>query len=214
MDQDSKYHLSFSNFESSTSTEFQNLFTNSDFTDVTLACGDDGQIQAHKVILSSMSPFFHKILSNNPHPHPLIFLKGIRQNELKKIINFIYKGETEVDKADLKRFMNSANELEINGLQTSDYKANVEVETGEFETQRMRKYEKERHILLKKDDEIYDIEEVNIANKALKFSDNFVADIYDGNPLDNSFAEGAQTDGSQTSICNQCDYETTTKVQS
>ena len=81
MDQQTKYHLAFNNFETSTSKAFHNLLTNSDLTYVTLACDDDEQIQAHKVILSSMISFFHRIFLKNPHQHPLIYLKGIKHIE-------------------------------------------------------------------------------------------------------------------------------------
>ena len=48
-------------------------FTDKDFFDVTLACGDE-QIQAHKVILSASSPFFKSILCRNRHQHLLLYL--------------------------------------------------------------------------------------------------------------------------------------------
>ena len=128
MDQKSKCHLTFNNFETSTSNAFHNLLTNLDFTDVTLACEDDEQIQAHKVILSSMSLFFHKILSNNPHQHPLIYLKDVRHNILERLIDFIYKGETELEKEDVNSFLKTAKELEISGLTQTDYGI-VHVET-------------------------------------------------------------------------------------
>ena len=126
MDQPAKYQLSFNNFQSCTSNAFHNLLTNQEFTDVTLACEEDVQIRAHKVILSSMSSFFHKILSRNHHQHPLIYLKDIKQRELQSIINFIYMGETEIENEDLDVFMKSANDLGINGLKTSEYEVHIE----------------------------------------------------------------------------------------
>ena len=88
--------------------------------------------------------------------------------------------------------MNSANELEINGLQTSDFKGITEADTVEIHTQKMGKYvteiQKKRPTLLKEEE----IEAVNIECIALKFTDDIVADLYDGNPLGYSFAERAQ----------------------
>merc|ERR1712086_1179815 len=52
-----KFNLTWSLFESSLSNSFRKLYFDNDFVDVTLACEDGKQIEAHKVILSS-SPFF------------------------------------------------------------------------------------------------------------------------------------------------------------
>ena len=49
---------------------FRCLFKDENFTDVTLICRDQRQIKGHKVILSSGSQFFKKILLENPHPSP------------------------------------------------------------------------------------------------------------------------------------------------
>ena len=53
------------------------------FTDVTIACDDD-QIEAHKVIISSCSLVFKKLLSKNQHKYPMIYLRGIKS---KKLLN-------------------------------------------------------------------------------------------------------------------------------
>ena len=66
-----------------------------DFFDVTLAC-EDGQIPAHKLVLSAASELFKQILRKNTHDHPLIFLYGIRIADVHSILEFIYTGETEV----------------------------------------------------------------------------------------------------------------------
>ena len=47
------------------------------FTDVTIVSGDEIlDYQVHKFMLAAVSPVFKEILKNNPHDHPLIFLKG------------------------------------------------------------------------------------------------------------------------------------------
>ena len=67
-----------------------------DFFDVTLAC-EDGQVPAHKLVLSAASDLFKQILKKNSHEHPLIFLYGIRIADVHSILEFIYNGETEVN---------------------------------------------------------------------------------------------------------------------
>ena len=58
----------------------------SDFSDVTLISEDGNKIFAHKIILSSFSPLFQDILNNNSHPHPFIYMRGIKTKYLRTII--------------------------------------------------------------------------------------------------------------------------------
>ena len=115
-----KVSLSWSEFGSCASNTFIDLLSDQDFTDVTLVCDDDKQIKAHKVILSSCSPLFRRILKNNPHQHPLIYLNGIRFDNLQSVIKFIYLGQTEVEQDDLELFMKAGKELKIKGLSGND----------------------------------------------------------------------------------------------
>ena len=49
----------------------------SDFSDVTLACEDGQQIEAHKVILAASSPFFQNLLRRNRQVgYPIIYMRG------------------------------------------------------------------------------------------------------------------------------------------
>jgi len=111
-----KYCLTSKDFSCGASNTFKNLLSDKDFTDVTLACDDNKQITAHKVILSSCSKLFQNILLRNPHQHPLIYLTGVKYAELQSIINFMYVGQTEVEQVDLEEFLMSARKLQINGL--------------------------------------------------------------------------------------------------
>ena len=114
-----RYELSWKEFDQCTSQAFKNHFNKEDFSDVTLACDDEKQIKAHKMILSACSPFFQKILLNNPHQYPLIYLKGIKFESLKLILRFMYLGETKVSEEDLQSFLTAAEELKILGLSDS-----------------------------------------------------------------------------------------------
>jgi len=108
--------LNWTDFEPSTSKTFKDLITDQDFTDVTLSCDDEKIIKAHKVILSASSPVMKRILKYNPHQSPLIYLKGVKFDDLQNMVRFIYLGETEVNQADLERFMSLTQEFEVNGL--------------------------------------------------------------------------------------------------
>eukprot|EP00092_Neocalanus_flemingeri_P030629 GFUD01033257.1.p1 GENE.GFUD01033257.1~~GFUD01033257.1.p1 ORF type:complete len:384 (+),score=84.19 GFUD01033257.1:22-1152(+) len=110
-----KFCLRWNDFESNISCAFRELREEKDFFDVTLAC-DDSQIQAHKVILSACSPFFRKVLRRNPHQHPLLYLKGVKYNELLSVLNFMYLGEVNVAQEELNSFLAVAEDLRVKGL--------------------------------------------------------------------------------------------------
>ena len=73
-----------------------NIFRSKTLCDVRLIGEDDIPIEAHKVILTSASPFFQKLLKKNKHPHPLIFMRGVKYEELAAIVDFLYSGETSI----------------------------------------------------------------------------------------------------------------------
>eukprot|EP00092_Neocalanus_flemingeri_P037290 GFUD01040611.1.p1 GENE.GFUD01040611.1~~GFUD01040611.1.p1 ORF type:complete len:362 (+),score=77.70 GFUD01040611.1:173-1258(+) len=110
-----KFCLRWNDFESNISVAFRELREEKDFFDVTLAC-DDSQIQAHKVILSACSPFFRNVLRRNPHQHPLLYLKGVKYNELLSVLNFMYLGEVNVAQEELNSFLAVAEDLRVKGL--------------------------------------------------------------------------------------------------
>ena len=87
--------LNWTDYESNIHNTFFHLKEEKDFSDVTLVCAD-GKVEAHKVILSACSPFFQRILKENPHTHPLIYLKGVKFTDLESILQFIYLGKVEV----------------------------------------------------------------------------------------------------------------------
>ena len=65
-----KLCLQWNDFQENIKSAFGNLREDNDFTDVTLACEDGQQVEAHKVILAASSPFFQKLLGRSNHPHP------------------------------------------------------------------------------------------------------------------------------------------------
>ena len=90
------------------------------FTDVTLACEDGQQVEAHKVILAASSPFFKDFLKRNKHNHPLIYMRGLKSEILLAIIDFLYFGEANVFQEDLDSFLALAEELRLKGLSGTD----------------------------------------------------------------------------------------------
>ena len=109
--------LKWTSFQENVKHAFGNMREDKDFTDVALACEDGQQMGAHKVILAASSPFFQNILKNNKQsPHLLIYMRGVKSEDLKSIIDFLYMGEATVRKENLEDFLAVAAELKIAGL--------------------------------------------------------------------------------------------------
>ena len=111
-----KLCLQWNDFQDNIKNAFGNLREDNDFTDVTLACKDGQQVEAHKVILAASSPFFQKLLGRNKHPHPLIYVRGTKSEDLLAIVDFLYCGEANVFQENLDSFLVIAEELQLKGL--------------------------------------------------------------------------------------------------
>ena len=109
--------LSYGQFLHDAKNLYQDMFEDTNFTDVTLVCGESKTFKAHKVILSSCSTLFKNILVNNPHPNPMVYFYDIKEEQMETIlIKFIYTGEASVPQEDLDALLNVANKLNIHGL--------------------------------------------------------------------------------------------------
>ena len=111
-----KLCLQWNDFQDNIKSAFGNLREANDFADVTLVCEDGRQVEAHKVILAASSPFFQKLLGRNKHPHPLIYMRGIKSDDLLAIVDFLYRGEANVFQDNLDSFLAIAEELQLKGL--------------------------------------------------------------------------------------------------
>ena len=111
-----RLNVQFIDFKNYTNTIFGNLREDKDFADVTLACEDGRQIDAHKVILAATSPFFQNLLRRNKHPHPLIFMRNVSSQDLLAVLDFSYNGEANLDEQNLESFLTLAEDLKLEGL--------------------------------------------------------------------------------------------------
>ena len=112
--------LRWNDFQENVITAFSDLRKDCDFTDVTLASEDGNQIEAHKVILSASSPFFQKMLKRNKHAHPLIYMRGMKSEDLLAIVDFLYYGKADIYQENLDTFLNIAEEFQLKGLNGSE----------------------------------------------------------------------------------------------
>ena len=134
-----KLCLQWNDFQENIKSAFGHLRGTTDFVDVTLACEDGQQIEAHKVILAASCPFFQSILKGNKHSHPLIYMRGVNLDDLTAIVDFLYYGEANVYQENLDNFLVIAGELQIKGLEGSkdQYGSNEEEELKPMEKQKV-----------------------------------------------------------------------------
>ena len=111
-----KLCLQWNDYQENTKSALGNLRQDKDFNDVTLVCEDGQQVEAHKVILAASSPFFRKLFGKNKHPHPLVYMRGMKINDLIAVVDFLYRGEANVAQQNLDSFLAIAEELQLRGL--------------------------------------------------------------------------------------------------
>merc|ERR1712129_340907 len=114
--QQENYCLKWNDFQENAIAAFGTLREDREFAYVTLACEDGQQVEAHKVILASSSPFFLSLLRRNKHPHPLIYMRGLKSEDLLAMIDFLYFGEANIYQENLDSFLAVAEELQLKGL--------------------------------------------------------------------------------------------------
>ena len=101
------------NFKSNVDGLLYSLLNNTEYTDVTLVSEDGHPINAHKVVLSFFSPFFHNLFMKTPQPHQTIFLIGAQHEILQKVIYLIYRGQVDVQNDEVEKFYDLTKHLEI-----------------------------------------------------------------------------------------------------
>ena len=138
-----KLCLQWNDFKENVNSAFGKLRNDKEFSNVTLACEDGQEIEAHKVILAASSPFFEKILQKSKHPHPLIYLRGFQSKDLVSILDFLYFGEANVFQEDLDSFLAIAEEIRLKGL-TNQTSSDLIQE--HEETQHTEKIQKDRDL--------------------------------------------------------------------
>ena len=83
---------------------------------VTLVSDDLTQFQAHKIVLGACSPVLKNLLLTNPHSHPLLFLRGVKQQELESLLQFMYLGETVIHAGHIHTVFDIAKDLQMQEL--------------------------------------------------------------------------------------------------
>ena len=80
--------LKWNYFQENISSTFGSLREDTNFADVTLVCEDNQQVDAHKVILAASSPFFQNLFRKNTYAHSMIYMRGMKYEDLVAIADF------------------------------------------------------------------------------------------------------------------------------
>ncbi|XP_063974937.1 zinc finger protein 467-like isoform X3 [Diachasmimorpha longicaudata] len=110
------YCLRWNNHQSNLLGVFSQLLESESLVDVTLACTEGPSIRAHKVVLSACSSYFQTLFLDHPNRHPIVILKDVRFTELRTLVDFMYKGEVNVEYCQLSALLKTAESLKVKGL--------------------------------------------------------------------------------------------------
>ena len=108
--------LVWNDYHTNISLSFKEIRDDQDFSDVTLAGESNFKIEAHRVILAASSKLLRKLLQENQHPHPLLYMRGIKEKHLSAMVDFMYHGQAKIHQDDLNEFLIAAKDLELKGL--------------------------------------------------------------------------------------------------
>ncbi|XP_017145812.1 longitudinals lacking protein isoform X3 [Drosophila miranda] len=115
MDDDQQFCLRWNNHQSTLISVFDTLLENETLVDCTLAA--EGKfLKAHKVVLSACSPYFATLLQEQYDKHPIFILKDVKYQELRAMMDYMYRGEVNISQDQLAALLKAAESLQIKGL--------------------------------------------------------------------------------------------------
>eukprot|EP00096_Caligus_rogercresseyi_P002533 TRINITY_DN146_c1_g3_i2.p1 TRINITY_DN146_c1_g3~~TRINITY_DN146_c1_g3_i2.p1 ORF type:complete len:571 (-),score=165.44 TRINITY_DN146_c1_g3_i2:765-2477(-) len=115
MGTEQQFCLKWNNHRSTILSVFDNLLEEESLVDVTLTA--EGQfLRAHKLILSACSPYFRIMFRAANEKHPVIYMQNVDFENLKALVEYMYRGEANVPQHMLPSFIRTAESLQIRGL--------------------------------------------------------------------------------------------------
>ena len=107
------FYLKQEHFNSNLQLNLKDFSEATRFTDVTLVSDEKVSFEAHKFILAACSPMMKDLLLENPHPHPLIYMRGVDQDKLKSILDLMYIGKTKINYHEAEKFLKIVKEFQM-----------------------------------------------------------------------------------------------------
>ena len=111
-----QFHLKWNNHSLNTLSSFQHLLDTHCLVDVSLTCSTGKTIPAHRMVLAACSDYFYRLFKDLPEKHPVIVFKDASEQILNDLLEFMYRGEVEVDDSNLSDFLKFADTLQVKGL--------------------------------------------------------------------------------------------------
>ena len=167
--------LTWDQFQKNNAGHFKEVQSSRDFTDVTLVTEDGITTESHRIILTAGSQFFQRIFGglNEPmrsHTHPLIYLKGVKSEQLGLLLDFLYCGATSVPQDSVQSFLELASNLGVKGLMSEPEKGDEEDTDGSIEVDNLNEnIKKEFRISKDPGDQLGEL----ISNQGEELSCNF-----------------------------------------
>lgn len=113
--EDNEFCLQWNNHKNTLISIFGTLLDSQKLVDCTLAA-EGKYIKAHKIVLMACSPYFDTLLSEEYDKHPIFILKDIKFQELRAIMDYMYRGQVNISQDDLTGLLKAAETLQIKGL--------------------------------------------------------------------------------------------------
>ncbi|XP_014274265.1 longitudinals lacking protein, isoforms H/M/V [Halyomorpha halys] len=110
-----QFCLRWNDHQNTLMTTFDTLLDSQKLTDVTLFAGGKS-LKAHKVVLSACSPYFDKMLEVHDEKNPIIVFNDLSYDQLRAMLEYMYRGEVNVSQEQLDSFLKVAESLKIKGL--------------------------------------------------------------------------------------------------
>ncbi|CAL4068989.1 unnamed protein product [Meganyctiphanes norvegica] len=119
MGSNSQYCLRWNNHRNNLLAAMDQLLQLEAFTDVTIACEEGQTLQAHRLVLAACSSYFQNLFvhtHNGNATHPIVVLKDVRASEMRALLEYMYRGEVNVEHDSLQSLLRVAESLKVKGL--------------------------------------------------------------------------------------------------
>ncbi|CAL4118795.1 unnamed protein product, partial [Meganyctiphanes norvegica] len=114
-----KLNLKWDNHKTNFFEFLKNQREKSNYTDATLAV--EGKFYpVHKLVLSSCSEYFSDIFERTNCKSPVIVLKDVPSHDIEALLDYMYLGEVDINRKNLKSLLKTAECLRITGLLVSE----------------------------------------------------------------------------------------------
>ena len=102
----------------STMDRLNKMYIEKKLCDVTLVCGNNESIQAHRVVLSSVSDYFYAMFNSDliESRKSHIVINDIDSQALMVLIDYIYTGQIDLNEANIYQIMSAANMLQLDKI--------------------------------------------------------------------------------------------------